>query len=344
MKAVFLSLIFLTSILDATPRKDIGKIIRSKGQVYLLRSGDSIPVRVRNRRRVKTGNYLITSYASLVHVLFKNGSVLQIGPRTKVRLSHSLVTKRGKIASHVLVYQGIVACKIAKLLNPKPSYYVHTPTMTAAIRGTEFSVAAAKDNSSLITVEEGLVEIFQDQTGAVSSGKGIELKKDEAAETTLSGEPPSKTSPEKEIPLDTWFEEKKAAADRDPVGTVEKMENYLKRCESQADNLSQESQKASTGEKESDEALIDELFTSLMAGEAANEGVVESAKRIKEEHEEKHPLLRQKLRSLERISRSIDSHHRNIEAALERLEKRLEKAYDRFDRRLKKSWEKSGED
>ena len=126
-------------------RKDISQniwVYADKGDV--LDNGDSL----------KTGK---NSYAELE---FSNGSRVKISQETEVSI----------YKDYFSLAIGYVRLYITKLF---PNFEVRTPSAIAGVRGTEFTVEVLEDQTTIVTVYEGEVDVM-------AQGKTLRLRKGES--------------------------------------------------------------------------------------------------------------------------------------------------------------------
>jgi len=111
---------------------------------------------------------------------------------------------------------GSVSFKFGKLFGKEP--VIATPGMVAGVRGTEFTVYAGQDGSSLVAVKSGLVTVS-------SKGRAVDLGADEGVEVK-PGHPPGDKFKLKgrELDFSTWNDEKYSALLADPVKGLDQME------------------------------------------------------------------------------------------------------------------------
>jgi hypothetical protein len=108
---------------------------------------------------------------------------------------------KGKKQSVLSVTLGEVAFKFRRAASEEP--LIATNSTVAGVRGTDFTVYSGADGSTLIAVENGMVEVE-------AAGKSVELVKDEAVEVR-PGEPPGQKFSfiGRELDFSSWNAEKK---------------------------------------------------------------------------------------------------------------------------------------
>ncbi len=150
-----------SSTAAATP---VGVFTDTVGDVQILRTRDYLAaapgVEVTPEDIVETGK------ASSAQLDMDDGSVLKLGPETRVVLSDYNIDANKNVASAALdVLSGWVRFAVAKL-KPEGRYQIHTPTLTIGIRGTEGIIEAQNDQGGL-HLSEGAVDVAPVGTDAI---------------------------------------------------------------------------------------------------------------------------------------------------------------------------------
>ena len=179
----------------------------SSGKVEEAFSGDEL----------STGNSVITGKDSFAELLEKSGSTYKISPDTVFTVREMDV--KGKKQNVLACTLGEVAFKFKKVASEEPM--IATNSTVAGIRGTEFTVYAGADGSTLIAVASGMVEVE-------AAGKSVELNPDEAVEVK-PGDPPGEKFKfmGKELDFSKWNEGKKKALLDNPVEALKAVEKRL---------------------------------------------------------------------------------------------------------------------
>ncbi len=139
-------------------------VIVSSGETVTLSSKDTIE---------------IPADADAVLYLFE-GSTVELSANTLLELTE-LADNGSDHQIYVTLFNGRIINRVTKLLGVDDAYEVRTPSSTASVRGTIFSVAVIDQLSSQIVVTEGVVEV----------SLGSELAQVQAGEmvTAVSGQP-----------------------------------------------------------------------------------------------------------------------------------------------------------
>jgi len=142
---------------EVTLQKSIGSI----GSLKVgdkLEAGDEITTSAYSHAAVQIGNEIM--------VKIDRNSTLSIS-RLMAGKEHEVFLKTGKVFSKV------------KRLRPGVEFRIKTPSITASVRGTSFSVSSAKAVQK-VAVAEGLVKVSREKSEAVT-----EVAKDAQAGTTI---------------------------------------------------------------------------------------------------------------------------------------------------------------
>ncbi len=179
----------------------------SSGKVAEAFSGDEI----------SAGNSVITGEDSFAELLEKSGSTYKISPDTVFTVREMDV--KGKKQNVLACTLGEVAFKFKKVASEEPM--IATNSTVAGIRGTEFTVYAGADGSTLIAVASGMVEVE-------AAGKSVELNPDEAVEVK-PGDPPGAKFQllGKKLDFSSWNDGKKKDFFDNPVEALKAVEKRL---------------------------------------------------------------------------------------------------------------------
>ena len=142
--------------------------IKSAGETFEAFSGDTL----------RAGDSVITQSDSYAELEQNNLSTIFVKPNSIFTL-REIETSSGR-ETVLSTTVGAVSFKFGKLFGKEPM--LATPSMVAGIRGTEVTVYAGEDGSTLIAVDSGMVSVE-------SQGVTVDLVKDEGVEV-LPGEVP----------------------------------------------------------------------------------------------------------------------------------------------------------
>ncbi len=169
---------------------------------------------------LNTGDMVKTGRDGVVE-LDQKGVVLKISPNTVFSLQEK--SQKGATTPVLSLALGSIKFRYDKLTGKEPA--VQTNGAAMGVRGTEFSVYAGADGSTLILVDSGSVEVEAD-------GRAVSLAADEGVEVQLGKGPGEKFAVQRnQVDYRTWNEEKLAAMLADPdtamTGIEERMASYI---------------------------------------------------------------------------------------------------------------------
>lgn len=173
------------------------------------------------------GESIITDEASYAELeKEQRAAVIKIAPDTVFTIGE--VEEKGRTETVLSTTLGSVAYKFGRTLAREPR--ISTPSVVGGVRGTEFTVFAGVDGSSLIAVESGEVEI-------TSEGETVRLLPQEGVEVRPGEKPGEKFSVLRgQIDYSTWNRERFKDIIDDPSGSVralhEKLDDYISEIES----------------------------------------------------------------------------------------------------------------
>lgn len=170
--------------------------------------------------KVDTGDTVKTGSDGLVE-LNQKGVVLKINPDTVFTLAEK---EQGGSKTGVLsVVLGSVKFRYDRITGKEP--LIQTSACVAGVRGTELSVFAGVDGSSLIVVDQGLVTVE-------AGGQSVELEPEEGVEVRPGQAPGDKFKVQRDqIDYRKWNDEKLQGLMADPIGAIgrvrERMDFYI---------------------------------------------------------------------------------------------------------------------
>ena len=120
----------------------------------------------------------------IIHVTSGQMTIQLLHDNTEFTLREGTEMKIDEIADEetgffhsISLMAGSIWAKVTKITDKPPRYQVVTPTLTAAVRGTDFDVSVADDGSSHVGVDNGHVEVVnidEDETISVKDNESIE--------------------------------------------------------------------------------------------------------------------------------------------------------------------------
>ena len=187
--AVFTTIFLLATLpfLSGSEKSGEIRVIEAKGPpaAIIMADGSTPPVRVGDL--VPLGSTLKTPADSTLKLLFANGAILFLQPRSELRLAlfasqdslqntaRSRSSEQSKSHTDLDLQSGAVLLDVPKL-KTESKFQVTTPLGTAAVRGTRFYVSV-RNNRAAVGVAEGVVVTTSliGQTQMLAAGQSIGL-------------------------------------------------------------------------------------------------------------------------------------------------------------------------
>lgn len=135
-------------------------VIKIEGTVLKKVNLQNIWVPVNKGDILDSGDSLKTGENSYAELRFSDGSTVKINPETEVSIYRDYLS----------LAIGYIRLYITKLF---PNFEVRTPSAIAGVRGTEFSVEVLEDQTTIVTVYEGEVDV-------TAQGRTLRLRKGES--------------------------------------------------------------------------------------------------------------------------------------------------------------------
>jgi hypothetical protein len=128
----------------------------------------------KNGVELSNGDRVHTGFKSGVTLTFPGGSRLHVGAMTMLRLTDIALGPEG-VKVRVELKYGLVTAQVNRSTGAAGDFQVKTPTTTASVRGTTFSVAH-DGTATTVVVTEGTVEVTAKRGGTVSVPAGMETR------------------------------------------------------------------------------------------------------------------------------------------------------------------------
>ena len=163
-----------------------GEITQLSGNISSMLNGDLKDLKKGDK--VFPGQYLISADNSTAIIILNNGNQINLKENSKIRLLQPVIStkfKNGKLAPNndqgIGILGGSLLLKVKKLKKEDGNIFIQTPTIVAAVRGTEFSVSTAKNGESLVNVDSGKVAVnknFDDQELILNKKQSTQMQVD----------------------------------------------------------------------------------------------------------------------------------------------------------------------
>lgn len=145
-------------------------VVQVQGAAQLFRAGSGSGVPLAPNTRLRSGDRIVTAAGANVTLNFADGSDLLILENAEVVMDTlSAWGQTGMVDTRVRLQGGRVNTRVKPSQGPGSRYQIITPAAVAAVRGTQFRVAAAENGAvTRSEVTEGSVNV-----GAQNSGQDI---------------------------------------------------------------------------------------------------------------------------------------------------------------------------
>ncbi|AOP33949.1 iron dicitrate transport regulator FecR [Leptospira tipperaryensis] len=214
-----------------------------------------------------------TGKASYADVQLMDGVIIRVKENTILTLNKIFVdTKNSEIYADLSLNKGKIFSKVGTKLNKSSGFKVSTPTVTAAVRGTDFQVEV-EGNKSETLVSEGSVEVVDndnaDQVNTADAGEKVTSDGKNQSEGKLS-EDELKELQEDAATVQSVTEEQRQRIEEILKDFKENKERILQGLEEQK----QRNQELINSTKEENKRMIDEVKES---GKAEKEAIKNAA-------------------------------------------------------------------
>ena len=127
---------------------------------------------VGTRQRVGSGDTLKTGPQSSVDLNWVDGTRIRLAPNTTMTVRSCQINQSsGAETSLFDLGIGKIWVRVLKLLSQKSKFEVHTPTATAGVRGTIFSVQVDAAGKTSVSVDEGAVAVNPAASGTAGASE-----------------------------------------------------------------------------------------------------------------------------------------------------------------------------
>jgi len=116
------------------------------------------------------GDTIETQDASRLEVRFSDGSVLRLGPRSKLQLTQAHFGGPARRKLNARLFFGKLWAKVISVVQGEQKFQVETENAVAGVRGTTFRVDANEDKSVLVRVYDGSVAVGKGTAAGAAPG------------------------------------------------------------------------------------------------------------------------------------------------------------------------------
>jgi len=166
---IFLGVMMLQSLVIV---QRIASVSDVAGEVYVKTRADTDFSPLADAQHVLAGTAVRTGPASGVTLNWVDGSRVRLGPETSIRVRKCTINTSTRDTTSLFDLDvGRIWVRVLSVLGGQTKFEVHTPTATAGVRGTVFSVAVDADGQTEVAVYEGEVHVTS-ESGQASVGPG----------------------------------------------------------------------------------------------------------------------------------------------------------------------------
>ena len=208
----------------------VGEITETRGPVAVVKD-DGRQIRAEKGTPLFPGDLVTTGKGGLVWFSFKQGDQFRLGEEAQASIDEMSTPELEDHQPVLRLALGYLWSKIRKLRGRTQRTVLHTPTAVLGVRGTEFDTVVSLDASSVVTVDEGKVEVeAKDVKTLVDEGKMTEVEVDKKP-----------TAPAQAIPKEKrdWKEWRKKKIKMLFKNLPQKAPKFRKRFEMGVDRFSQ---------------------------------------------------------------------------------------------------------
>ncbi|MCF7948153.1 MAG: FecR domain-containing protein [Spirochaetia bacterium] len=227
------------------------QLVYREGRVDIdRRGGDRIPAYIGDDLR--GGDSVITGMDGFAELEQRNAGTITVEPDTIFTIDSEVSSGRERDVLRCTL--GSISYRFDRIAGDREPR-ITTPSAAAGIRGTELTVAAGEDGSSLFVVQSGRVDVE-------AQGKTVSLGPEEGVEVRPGEQPGEKFDVKRgQIDYSSWRQERRDAFIDDPVASAKGLERRFDGFVSQINSLAPllaEQRRALERERENLEKIGDE--------------------------------------------------------------------------------------
>ena len=154
----------------------VGKIDKIEGEVTILRT-DGKEIAGEVGLSLFPGDQITTGERGMVWFSLQQGGQFRLGEEAQASIDELSASEEEDDQPTLRLVLGYLWSKIRKLKGKPPSLVLHTPTVIVGVRSTEFDTVVSLDGTSVITVDEGSVEVeAEDEKIILEKGRMAEVE------------------------------------------------------------------------------------------------------------------------------------------------------------------------
>jgi hypothetical protein len=186
MALLSISMVLGTAIANQMP---VGEITEIEGPAELVKD-DGRQIRAEKGAPLFPGDQIITGKGGMVWFSFKQGDQYRLGEESQTSIDELSGPELEDNQPVLQLALGYLWSKIQKLRGQLHRTVVHTPTAVLGVRGTEFETVVSLDATSIVTVDDGTIEVeAEDEKTLVDRGKMTEVELDKKPMTPVQAIP-----------------------------------------------------------------------------------------------------------------------------------------------------------
>jgi hypothetical protein len=174
-----LALLLTVTISAAAGAQVIGSVTGMLGSATVQRPGGVGPELLVLGAEVHQGDILRTGSGARLKLTLSDGSVLSLGADTEVKLDHLALAAPPREPGTLLILAGGYLRAIIGRLQPGSLFEIHSPSMVAAVRGTDW-IESYSTGTTEIFVAEGRVlatsPVNQTDWALLDAGEGVSFR------------------------------------------------------------------------------------------------------------------------------------------------------------------------
>ncbi|MBE2224473.1 MAG: FecR domain-containing protein [Anaerolineae bacterium] len=150
----------------AQPAGTEATLLVTEGDVTVLQPQRFFNFNNTHQTNLKTGDILVVRQGDTIEVSAASSAVLTMGDGTSADLFSETVVQVSELFSdettfrvRLLLVTGRMVNRVQRLLKADDAYEVQTPSSTASVRGTVFTVDVVSNQETFVSVDEGIVAV-----------------------------------------------------------------------------------------------------------------------------------------------------------------------------------------
>jgi hypothetical protein len=185
--AIALLLLLLGAFVFAQPKNAVAAtLVVNEGQATVVQAGarnanPGVIVPTNEVLTVSAGDQIFLAAASSAQLLLIDGSTIDLAAGTEINVDE-LVIDEATYRVHLRMLAGRTVSRVVTVLGVGDRFEISTPSSTASVRGTIFTVAYISADETFISCDEGQVEVFLEGQTAQLVAAGMEV-------TAVAGQP-----------------------------------------------------------------------------------------------------------------------------------------------------------